>query len=52
MLFAYGIEGKAYDLNDDGTIYKYIVGVDFTEEEEERYGDMWCYAAMVPVPAD
>ncbi len=50
MLFAYGIEGKAYDLNDDGTIYKYIVGVDFTEEEEERYGDMWCYAPWCLFP--
>ena len=39
MLRAYGIEGVAYDLNDDGTITKYIL-----EEDKDGYkafGGLW-----------
>ena len=44
LLLTYGIEGKAYDINEDGTMYRYVVGVDFSAEDEEQYGDMWHYA--------
>ena len=44
MLLSYGIEGKSYDLTDDGKVYQYKVGKDISEEDEESYGDMWHYA--------
>lgn len=50
MLWQYGIEGKAWEWKDDGTIYRYRVGEELTQEEEERYGDMWCYAPWCLFP--
>ncbi len=50
MLWQYGIEGKAWEWNEDGTIYRYKVGQELTEEEEERVGDMWCYAPWCLFP--
>ena len=50
MLWQYGIEGMAWEWNDDGTIFRYRVGEELTEEEEERYGDMWCYAPWCLFP--
>ncbi len=50
MLLTYGIEGKAYDINDDGTVYQYKVGVDITQEEDYSVGDMWHYAPWAMFP--
>ena len=50
FLFQYGIEGKAWEWKEDGSFYKYQIGVDFTQEEEERLGDMWCYAPWCLFP--
>ena len=49
MLLAYGIEGKSYDLTDDG-IYVYKVGQDLTQEEDYSVGDMWHYAPWSMFP--
>ena len=49
MLLSYGIEGKSYDLTEDG-IYIYKVGVDLTEEEDYSVGDMWHFAPWSMFP--
>lgn len=50
QLLMYGIEGKAWDYNEDGTVTLYKVGVDITQEEDESYGDMWHYAPWSAFP--
>ena len=50
MLLSYGIEGKSYDITDDGRVYQYKVGVDISQEDEESYGDMWHFAPWSMFP--
>ena len=50
QILMYGIEGKAWDYNEDGTVTLYKVGDDYTTEEEESYGDMWHYAPWAAFP--
>lgn len=44
MLLCYGIEGKSYDITDEGKVYQYKVPTDISKEDEESYGDMWHFA--------
>lgn len=50
MLWQYGVEGKAWEWNEDGTMYRYKIGTDISEEDEERWGDLWCYAPWCLFP--
>ena len=50
MLLSYGIEGKSYDMTDDGKVYSYKVGIDYSQEEAEDYGSMWHYAPWAMFP--
>lgn len=50
MLLAYGIEGKSYDIQEDGRVYQYKVGVEITQEEDYSVGDMWHYAPWAMFP--
>ena len=50
MLLAYGIEGKSYDITEDGKVYQYKVGVDLTQDEDYSVGDMWHFAPWSMFP--
>ena len=50
ILLGYGMEGYTWDYAEDGSIVKYKVGVDITQEEKENYGDMWHYAPWAAFP--
>lgn len=46
----YGIEGKAWEYDEDGTPLQYKVGTDLTQEEMDSYGSMWHYAPWAVFP--
>ena len=50
MLLCYGIEGKSYDIEEDGRVYQYKVGTEITQEEDYSVGDMWHYAPWSMFP--
>ena len=50
MLLTYGIEGKSYDIMEDGRVYQYKVPTDYSKEEKESYGDLWHYAPWCMFP--
>lgn len=50
ILLGYGMEGYTWDYAEDGSVVKYKVGVDITQEEKENYGDMWHYAPWAAFP--
>ncbi len=50
MLLSCGIEGKSYDMKEDGTVYQYKVGVELTEDENYSVGPLWCYAPWCMFP--
>ena len=50
MLLANGIEGKSYEMTEDGRVYRYKVPTEISKEEEESYGDMWHFAPWSMFP--
>jgi len=50
MLLSYGIEGKAYEMTEEGRVYQYKVGAELTQEEDESWGDMWHFAPWSMFP--
>lgn len=50
MLLCYGIEGKTYDITEDGRVYQYKVPTDISKEDDESYGDMWHFAPWAMFP--
>ncbi len=46
----YGIEGKAWEYDEEGNPVSYRVGTDLTQEEMDSYGSMWNYAPWALFP--
>ncbi len=44
MLLTYGIEGKTWEFDENGKPRTFIIGAEVSQDDEYRYGDLWCYA--------